>query len=65
MQYSSNESDDGDDASIVRHGRYYPFWKMEARTLSTQVIANATIIGFFFLFGFLVVGDGVVVLVGL
>jgi len=31
---------------------------MEARTLSTQVIANA-IIGFFFFHGFLVEGDGV------
>ncbi len=55
---SSNESDDGDDdASLVRHGiTRYPFWKMEVRTLSTQVIANATI-SFFLFFGLLVVDE--------
>ena len=46
-------------------GSYFPFWKIEARTLFTQVMAKAAI-GFFFLLGFEVEvnGEDVVVVMG-
>ena len=43
---------------------YFPFWKMEARTLFTQVMAKAAS-GFFFFLGLAVDdGEGVVLMMG-